>query len=74
MVSREIDPRFWHEGGQSRNEIHRIEGHLGCPVPIRRRYQPLVNVRFKAAAAAFDNAVESPLLADYKDLMLPGFN
>ena len=36
MVSREIDPRFWHEGGQSRNEIHRIEGHLGCPVPIRR--------------------------------------
>ncbi|MEP5568585.1 MAG: SDR family NAD(P)-dependent oxidoreductase [Halioglobus sp.] len=37
-------------------------------------YQPLVNVRFKAAAAAFDNAVESPLLADYKDLMLPAFN
>ena len=37
-------------------------------------YQPLVNVRFKAAAAAFDKAVESPLLADYKDLMMPGFN
>ena len=37
-------------------------------------YRPLVNVRFNAAAAAFDNAVESPLLADYKNLRLPAFN
>ncbi len=37
-------------------------------------YRPLVNVRFKATAAAFDKAVQSPLLADYKDLMLPAFN
>jgi hypothetical protein len=35
VVAGEIDPRFWHEGGQSRNELHRIEGHLGCPVPSR---------------------------------------
>ena len=37
-------------------------------------YRPLVNVRFNATAVAFDNAIQSPLLANYKDLMLPSFN
>jgi len=37
-------------------------------------YRPLVNVRFNATAVAFDNAIQSPLLANYKFLMLPSFN
>ncbi len=36
MVASEIDSRFWHQGGQPRNEIHRLEGHLCRPIPVRR--------------------------------------
>ena len=34
-------------------------------------YRPLAEVRFKAAAAAFDRATESPVLAEYVNLPLP---
>ena len=34
LESREIDPGFWHEGCQSCNEIHQIEGHLGRSVSV----------------------------------------
>ena len=36
VVTSEIDSRFWHEGRQSRNEIHWVEGHLGCSIPVGR--------------------------------------
>ena len=36
VVASEIDPRFWHEGRQSRNEFHWIEGHLGRSIPVGR--------------------------------------
>ena len=36
MESREIDPRFWHEGRQSRNEVHGFECYLGRSVPVRK--------------------------------------
>lgn len=37
-------------------------------------YRPLAEVRFKAAGAAFDKAVRSPVLADYVNLPLPDIN
>ncbi len=33
MESREIDAGLRYQGSQTCNEIHRIEGHLGCPMP-----------------------------------------
>jgi hypothetical protein len=36
VVASEIDPQFWYEGRQSRNEIHWVEGHLGCSIPVGR--------------------------------------
>jgi len=31
VVASEVDPGFWHQGGQSRHEIHRIERYLVVP-------------------------------------------
>ena len=36
VVASEIDPRFWHEGRQSRNEMHWVEGHLRGVIAIGR--------------------------------------
>ena len=36
VVASEIDPRFWHGGRQSRNEIHWIEGQLRGAIPVGR--------------------------------------
>ncbi len=36
MITGKIDPRLRYQGCQSCNEIHRIEGHLGCSVSVRR--------------------------------------
>jgi hypothetical protein len=36
LVTKEIDPRFWHEGRQSRNEIHWVEGRLRGAIPVGR--------------------------------------
>ena len=41
LVTSKIDPRFWHEDRQSRNEIHwrmaaPIEGHLRGAIPVGR--------------------------------------
>ena len=34
MITGKIDPRLQYQGCQSCNEIHRIEGHLGCSVSV----------------------------------------
>ncbi len=34
VVASEVDPGFWHQGSQSRHEIHRIERYLNCTIPV----------------------------------------
>jgi hypothetical protein len=36
VVPGEIDAWFWHEGRETGDEIHRIEGHLRGAIPVRR--------------------------------------
>jgi hypothetical protein len=43
VVTSEIDPRFWHEDRQSRNEMHGVEGHLRGAIPVGR-FQGLANL------------------------------
>ena len=42
MVASEVDPRFGHEGRQSRNEIHRLECDLRGAFAVRRLPKDLV--------------------------------
>ena len=44
MESREIDPRFWHEGRQSGNEVSGFDCYLGRSVPVRRLQSPFINL------------------------------
>ena len=36
MITGKIDPRLGNQCRQTGNEIHRLEGHLGCSVSVRR--------------------------------------
>ncbi len=46
VVTSEIDPRFWHEDRQSRNEIHWVKGHLGRSIPVWRASKLVSGVKY----------------------------
>jgi len=41
---------LWHESGQSRNAIRRVEGHLFYPVPIRPLQDTAADIKATAVA------------------------